>query len=459
MATKKYTANSTQHIDAREFTRKRPSTYCGSTEYSTQLIKELFANALDEHIVGNGKKIKISIDTKKNEYTCEDEGQGFIPGVEKPNGETMLSECFSVINTSGKYDDSDDSIYGGSALGLNGIGMKLVCFLSSKSMITSSDGKGKRETLWYKDGLFQKREISEEEIGVHGTKITYIPDPQFFQHKEANLSDLRSLLKEESALCPELSIFLDIDGKVETYHSQNGIADLLDDKVKDNEILKNRFMGKIVDGNNLIDLCLTYTSNYSEDVVSYVNYGKVESGTHLTALRSALTRAINKFCADKDWFKKNEENLTGSELSEGLVLVFNLKAKSVKYDSQTKVRVTDIDKSLIFRIISEDFTYWMENNQSDIKLIFDKAMGARHARDAAKKARDAARAKTEKKTKALKFASKLADCNSKDRTRCEIYITEGKWKLLPESFLPIHHRGHNKMWLTGKANRYTYMLK
>lgn len=429
MATKKYTANSTQHIDAREFTRKRPSTYCGSTEYSTQLIKELFANALDEHIVGNGKEIKIYVDTKKNEYTCEDEGQGFIPGVEKPNGETMLSECFSVINTSGKYDDSDDSIYGGSALGLNGIGMKLVCYLSSESMISSSDGKGKRETLWYKDGLFQKREITDEVKGVHGTKITYIPDPQFFQHKEANLGDLRTLLKEESALCPELTVLLDIDGKEETYHSQNGIADLLDEKVKSNEILKNRFMGKIVDGNNLIDLCLTYTSNYSDDVVSYVNYGKVESGTHLTALRSSLTRAINKFCAEKDWFKKGEENLTGAELSEGLVLVFNLKAKSVKYDSQTKVRVTDIDKSLIFRIISEDFTYWMENNQSDIKLIFDKAMGARRAREAAKKARDAARATTKKKETGLKgkmeLSDKFYDCTSKNPSERNLLLVEG----------------------------------
>ena len=163
---KTYNENSTQHIDAREFTRKRPSTYCGSTEYSTQLLKELFANSHDEHIIGHGNEIIITVDTEKNEYTCEDFAQGFIPGVERPDGETMLSECFAVINTSGKYDDSDDSIYGGSALGLNGIGLKLVCYLSSRSMITTSDGKGQRETLWYKDGLFQKREITKEKIGL-----------------------------------------------------------------------------------------------------------------------------------------------------------------------------------------------------------------------------------------------------------------------------------------------------
>lgn len=423
---KTYNENSTQHIDAREFTRKRPSTYCGSTEYSTQLLKELFANAHDEHIIGHGTEIVITVDTKKNEYTCEDFAQGFIPGVERPNGETMLSECFAVINTSGKYDDSDDSIYGGSALGLNGIGMKLVCYLSSRSMITTSDGKGQRETLWYKDGLFQKREITKEKIGVHGTKVVYTPDPQFFQNPEANLNDIRILFKEESALSPTLTIRLIVDGKEEVFHSKNGISDLVDEKVKDNEIIKNRFNAKIVEGNDLIDICMTYTNTYSEDIVSYVNYGKVESGIHLTTLKANLTRALNKYANDNNLYKKGESNLTGIELNEGLILIFNLKAKSVKYDSQTKVRVTDIDKALILKVINENFVNWMNSNPKDVKIIIEKALLARRARDAAKKAREAARSKAEKKNKALKFDSKLADASEKiDRMKCEIYITEG----------------------------------
>lgn len=423
---KKYNENSTQHIDAREFTRKRPSTYCGSTEYSTQLLKELFANAHDEHIIGHGTEIVITVDTKKNEYTCEDFAQGFIPGVERPDGETMLSECFSVINTSGKYDDSDDSIYGGSALGLNGIGMKLVCYLSSSSMITTSDGKGQRETLWYKDGLFQKREITKEKMGAHGTKVTYIPDPQFFQNPEANLNDIRTLFKEESALSPTLTIKLIVDGKEEDFHSKNGINDLVDEKVKDDEIIKKRFNAHIVKGNDLIDICMTYTSGYSEDIVSYVNYGKVESGIHLTTLRANLTRALNKYANDNKLYKKDETNLTGAELNEGLIIVFNLKAKSVKYDSQTKVRVTDIDKALILEAININFVEWMNENPKDVKTIIEKALLARRARNAAKKAREAARSKAEKKSKALKFDSKLADASEKiDRMKCEIYITEG----------------------------------
>lgn len=423
---KTYNENSTKHIDAREFTRKRPSTYCGSTEYSTQLLKELFANSHDEHIIGHGNEIIITVDTEKNEYTCEDFAQGFIPGVERPDGETMLSECFAVINTSGKYDDSDDSIYGGSALGLNGIGMKLVCYLSSRSMITTSDGKGQRETLWYKDGLFQKREITKEKIGVHGTKVVYIPDPQFFQNPEANLNDIRVLFKEESALSPALTIRLVVDGKEEIFHSKNGISDLVDEKVKDNEIIKNRFNAKIVEGNDLIDICMTYTNTYSEDIVSYVNYGKVESGIHLTTLKANLTRALNKYANDNNLYKKGESNLTGTELNEGLILIFNLKAKSVKYDSQTKVRVTDIDKALILKVINENFVSWMNSNPKDVKVIIEKALLARKAKEAAKKAREVARSVNgAKKSKLANLPTKLVDCSTTNRLEAELLICEG----------------------------------
>lgn len=423
---KTYNENSTQHIDAREFTRKRPSTYCGSTEYSTQLLKELFANSHDEHIIGHGNEIIITVDTEKNEYTCEDFAQGFIPGVERPDGETMLSECFAVINTSGKYDDSDDSIYGGSALGLNGIGLKLVCYLSSRSMITTSDGKGQRETLWYKDGLFQKREITKEKIGVHGTKVAYIPDPQFFQNPEANLNDIRILFKEESALSPALTIRLVVDGKEEIFHSKNGISDLVDEKVKDNEIIKNRFNAKIVEGNDLIDICMTYTNTYSEDIVSYVNYGKVESGIHLTTLKANLTRALNKYANDNNLYKKGESNLTGTELNEGLILIFNLKAKSVKYDSQTKVRVTDIDKALILKVINENFVSWMNSNPKDVKVIIEKALLARKAKEAAKKAREVARSVNgTKKSKLANLPTKLVDCSTTNRLEAELLICEG----------------------------------
>ena len=426
MPNKIYNEDSTQHISPREFTRKRPGTYCGSTEYSTQLVRELFANALDEHNIGHGNVISIEADTKKNLYTVTDLGQGFIPGAPRENGETMFSECFSVINTSGKYDDADDSIYGGSALGLNGIGMKLVCYLSSWSQATTTNGNGKRETITYKDGLFESRQITDEKKDIHGTTISYQPDPQFFQHQEANFDELRKMFTDIAALCPMLTIELTVDGEKETFHSSRGLNDLIDAKVGDNEILSNRFIARRESGADLFDICLTYTSNYSEDVTGYVNFGLTESGVHMTALRANLTRLINKFANDKKMFKAGESNLTGQELSEGLVIIFNLKAKKVAYDSQSKVRVVDIDKTLINQTLSEDFAQWLESNQKDVKVIIDKALSARRAREAAKKARDAARGdKKEKKNKLLNLPTKLVDANSKKRLECELYICEG----------------------------------
>lgn len=428
MSNKFYTDESTQHISPREFTRKRPGTYCGSTEYSTQLVRELFANSLDEHNIGHGNLIKIEVNSKENIYTVTDNGQGFIPGVPRENGETMFSECFSVINTSGKYDDTDDSVYGGSALGLNGIGMKLVCYLSKWSQASTSDGSGKREIITYKDGIFENRQIVDEKRGCRGTSISYIPDEQFFQHREANFDELRKMFKDVSALCPTLTIELSIDNQVETFHSEHGLNDLIDTKVKDKEILSNRFIAHRESGSDLFDICLTYTSNYSEDVTSYVNYGLTESGVHLTALKTNLTRLINKYANDNNIFKKGETNLTGQELAEGLVIIFNLKAKKVAYDSQSKVRVVDIDKTLITETLSEDFASWLQNNPKDVKIIIDKAINARKAREAAKKAREAVR-DNKKKDKGLKakiaLSNKFIDCISKDAKDRNLLLVEG----------------------------------
>lgn len=428
---KLYKEDSTKHISPREFTRLRAGTYCGSTEYSTQLLRELIANALDEHNIGHGNVIKIKVNEATHEYMVSDSGQGFIVGAPRDNGETMLSECFAVINTSGKYDDSDDSVYGGSALGLNGIGMKLVCYLSSQSVVSTSDGSGKRETIYYKDGLFEKREYTDEEKGIRGTWVKYIPDPQFFQHQEANMTDIEQLCEYLAALCPTLTIQIDTvnvqgDGMTQYFHSENGLNDLANKLVGKNEIVSNRFVTKRISGNDLIDICLTYISDYSEKVIPFVNYGLTEKGVHLTALRTNLTKAINKFANDKSLFKKGEGNLTGTELSEGLVLIFNVKAKDVAYDAQNKERVVNIDKTLINEVINEEFTDWLYANEKDAKIIIEKALQARRAREAAKKAREAVRKPKEKGLKAkMQISSKFIDCTNKNPVDRSLLLVEG----------------------------------
>lgn len=420
-----YTEESIKSLSPREFTRLRPGVYCGSTEYSTQLLKEIFANALDEHNIGHGDLIEVSINTKENSYVITDHGQGFPVNSQREDGTTVLEAAFSIMNTSGKYDE--DGVYGASALGLNGIGGKLTNFLSKKFSVCSTAGNGAAEELQFEDGILKKRKTLKVEKGETGTSISFIPDEQFFTHKEVNIDEVKKLFKEISALCPKLTIELSIDNKKEIFHSKNGLEDLIKDKVKGKEIIKTRFITHLEKGDSLLDLCLTYTSNYSDDITAYVNYGLTDSGIHITNLKTNLTRVFNKFANENNLFKKGESNLTGQELGEGLVIVFNLKATGVQYDSQTKTRVTDIDKTLIAEAINKEFSTWLINNKKDAEKIIEKALEARRAREAAKKAREAVRKpKKEKGLKAkMQLSDKLINCSTHNPKENSLLIVEG----------------------------------
>lgn len=237
---------------------------------------------------------------------------------------------------------------------------------------------------------------------------------------------IKPLFETISCLCPGLSIILNDNGTTTVYKSEYGLNDLVDKAVAAKEIIKNRFNINFVDGKNKMDLVMTYTSNYSSTIVPYVNTGLTESGPHITQLKTVLTREFNKFFREKKWLKEKDENLTGDDIQEGMYLVFNMTAPNVSYDAQVKSRITKIDTKPFVQALSENLQIWFMNNEKELKEIADKAISARKARDAAKKAREAVReTQKKKKEKVVKFDSKLADCNSKNRKECEIYITEG----------------------------------
>jgi len=418
-----YNDDSIISLDPREFTRLRPSTYLGDNTYSTQLVKEIFANALDEHNIGHGDIISITVDTKKNKYTVEDNGQGFPINVSRDDNKTVLEAAFSVLNTSGKYDDKD-GVYGGVSLGLNGIGSKLTNFLS-KSLDVLTFNENGFEHIWFKDGLFEKREIGEWTKGTSGTIVNWEPDKQFFQNVEANDHDLKVLFEAIAALCPTLTINYSRDNKSLTYHSANGLQDLIDNKVVNKELFSNRFTIRKVEDNNLFDIVMTYTSDYSDNIIAYVNYGLTESGVHISTVKTLITKQINKYAFDNNLLKKNDDSFSGQELSEGLVIAFNVKATNVKYDSQTKVRVVDIDKTLMSAVLNNDFADWLNNNPKEARIIIDRALNARKAKEAAQNAKDRVRNATTKGKKFINLPTKLVDAYSKDRKECELIIVEG----------------------------------
>lgn len=419
MDKKLYNEKSIESLSPLEFTRLRPGVYAGDTTYSTQLLVEIVSNAVDEFRLGHGNRIEVNID--KDIITVRDYGQGFIPNSFREDGKTILEAAFSVINTSGKY--REDGTYEGTSLGSFGIGSKITTFLSHwLKVITIRDGIS--ETVEFKEGVFDNRKVEKTGYPT-GTKVIWQPSEEFFTHTEVELNKIKELFKTIACLCPGLTIELDDNGKKTSYSSVNGLNDLVDEAVKDKEIISNRFNMKFEEGKNKMDMVLTYTSSYGLTIVPYVNTGLTEKGPHITQVKTILTRVLNTFFKEKGWLKAGEENLTGEDLQEGMYIVFNITAPNVAYDAQVKSNVTKIDMTPFTTSITTNLQYWLKNNEKEMKIIADKAIQARKAREAAKKAREKVRETAKKKEKALKFDSKLADCNSKDRSKCEIYITEG----------------------------------
>lgn len=415
-----YTKDSIESLSPLEFTRLRPQVYAGDCTYSTQLLVEIVSNAVDEFRLGHGNRIDVTID--KDVVTVRDYGQGFLVNSVREDGKTILEAAFSVLNTSGKY--REDGTYEGTSLGSFGIGSKITTFLSHWLRVkTFRDGQF--EEIRFREGEFEKREVGKAGKEASGTFVMWMPSEEFFTNTEVEINKVKDLFKTISCLCPGLSIVLDYNGTKITYASTAGLNDLVDDAVKDKELIKNRFDMKFVDGKFKMDMVLTYTSNYSSTIVPYVNTGLTESGQHITQIKTTLTRVFNKFFKEKKWLKTGDDNLTGDDIQEGMYIVFNITAPNIGYDAQVKSRITKIEMSPFTQSLAENLEYWLNNNEKEIKSIFDKAAAAKKAREAAKKARERVREQNKKKEKVLKFDSKLADCNSKDRSKCEIYITEG----------------------------------
>ena len=422
MNNKLYTEDSIQSLDPREFTRLRPGVYCGSTEYSTQLLIEIISNAIDEFKAGHGNLIEVKIDTKENSYMVRDYAQGFLVNSVREDGKTVLQASFDTLNTSGKF--SDDGVYEGTALGLNGIGSKLTNFLSHK-MEVETWRDGQTESIFFEEGIFVNRAVGKSKE-PNGTYVRWQPSEEFFTHPEVDINKIKNLFHILTCLCTGLTIKLTIDDKEEIFTSKHGLNDLVDDAVGDSEIIGSRMNMNFDAGKNKLDMVITYTSKYSLNMISYVNTGDTDAGPHITQIKTILTREFNKFFKEKKWLKEKDENLSGDDIQEGMFIAFNLTAPGVSYDAQTKSRIVKIDMSPFTTSIVNALHDWFNKNEKDIKIIFEKAAAARKARDAAKKARDAARkVGKNKKQKLLNLPTKLVDCWGKNRLDCELMIAEG----------------------------------
>lgn len=419
-----YTNDSIESLSPLSFTRLKPGVYAGDCTYSTQLLVEIVSNAVDEVRLGHGDKIEINID-EVNVIKVRDYGQGFIYSKNREDGKSILEAAFSVLNTSGKY--REDGTYEGTSLGSFGIGSKITNFLSHWCNVYSYRD-GQLECVKFVEGEFADR-IVQKSNQPTGVCVEWLPSEEFFEHIEPDVGALKKLFKVLVCLCPGLTIEFNNKGEKNIYHSDNGLNDLIDEATSGKEILKNRFTVNHEEGKNKINFVLTYTSNYSLSIVPYVNAGLTEAGPHIVQIKTLLTREFNKFFREKGWLKDKDENLTGDDIQEGMYIVFNITAPNVGYDAQVKSRVTKLDMKPFTTILAEHLQYWLAANEKDVKQIADKALNARKAREAAKKARDSARNIKSKKESGLRAkassGSKFIDCGNRSPKDRNLMIVEG----------------------------------
>lgn len=417
-----YTADSIQKMDPLTFTRHRPDSYLGSNEDSTQLVREIVSNSVDEFLIGNCTEIVIEYDEQDNCITVHDNGQGIIPD-EYKDGKSVLELVYGDINTSGKYDKSDSGVYKIST-GAFGIGSSLTNFLSHWLMATTKRN-GKYETVWFNEGRFEKRETGRCAKSEHGVHVSFVPNGEFFQDAKPNVSKLQQEFFNASCVCAGLKITLNDT----EFYNPDGLKALVLHSIGDESRTINKdfsFMESADDCTKL-DFYMTATGDYGCTIIPFCNYSLIESGTPVSVVKAVLTRVVNKWAREKGLLKEKDKNLDGSSIQDGLTIAFNLVSQRIRYDSQTKVRVTSTDdNAFISDTLSRALEVWLDNNPSDGKEIVERALMARRAAEAAKKARDAVRSKAASKDKVFKLPTSLVDCWTKDRTKAELLIAEGK---------------------------------
>lgn len=400
-----------------EHVRLRSDVYAGDCSDATQLIIEILGNSIDEYNIGYGKEIIVKVDNKNHIYSVEDCGRGFPINELREDCETTLQASFDVLNTSGKF--RNDGSYAGLSLGKNGQGGKLTNFLSH-SMEVYSCRNYSYELVQFKEGVFQERKLGKS-TKEHGTTVTFNPSEEFFDSPTINEYKVKQFCNEITCLCPGLII--DYNGQ-KIFH-ENGISDLLSSQVKDNiEIVSNRFIEEFTYGKQGMSVGLTYTSSSSLSIISYVNCGLTNAGPHIASMKSTITRILNKWAKENHLLNDKDKNLDGASLQEGLILVSNITAENVKYEAQVKSTVTKIDTDFA-SIFGQKLEVWLDSNPEDAKAILEKAILARKAAEAAKRARAAVKNK-KKSSGYIKMPTTLSDCWSKNRSECELIICEGK---------------------------------
>lgn len=427
-----YGASEIQVLEGLEAVRKRPGMYIGSTgpRGLHHLVYEIVDNSIDEALAGYCDKIDVSI-LPGNVIRVKDNGRGIPVGIQPKMGIPAVTVVFTVLHAGGKFGGGGYKVSGG----LHGVGASVVNALSEWLEVKVCDGENIYRQRYERGNIASDLEIIGK-CTTKGTEITFKADPLIFTETDVyEYEVLETRLREQSFLNAGIHIELRDERDPENILQNNflyegGVSNFVEyiHKKRSLDVIHPdviHFEGKMDDDSASVEIAMQYNDSYNELILSFANnIHTTDGGTHEEGFKRALTKVMNDYARKFNILKENDKNLSGEDVREGLTAIISVKLKEAQFEGQTKAKLgSTFVRGLVDKLVTEKLSVYLEENPATAKAIFDKALMAARARDAARKARDLARRKTAMEGAGL--PGKLADCQSRNAEETEIYIVEG----------------------------------
>ena len=423
-----YTADQIQILEGLEAVRKRPGMYIGSTSSKGlhHLVYEIVDNAVDEALAGYCTEIFVQIN-EDNSITVIDNGRGIPVGINTKSGLTGVEVVFTILHAGGKFGGGGYKVSGG----LHGVGASVVNALSEWLEVkVFQDGKVYEQRYERGKVMFPLKVVDECPADKTGTQVTFLPDKEIFEETVYDYNILKQRLREMAFLTKNIKITLkdvrDDNHKEKVFHYEGGIKEYVKYLNKGNDALYDNII--YCEGTKddvYVEVAFQHNNGYSDNVYGFVNnITTPEGGTHVTGFRNAVTKTFNDYARTNKILKDKDQNLSGEDIREGLTAIISIKIQDPQFEGQTKQKLGNTEaRGAVESVVTEQLTYFLEQNPSVAKVICEKSILAQRAREAARHARDLTRRKTA--LDGFKLPGKLADCSDKDPSHCEIFIVEG----------------------------------
>ena len=422
-----YTADQIQILEGLEAVRKRPGMYIGSTSSRGlhHLVYEIVDNSVDEALAGFCTEIFVQIN-EDNSITVIDNGRGIPVGINAKSGLPGVEVVFTILHAGGKFGGGGYKVSGG----LHGVGASVVNALSEWLEVKVFQNGNIYEQRYERGKvMYPLKIVGSCDMEKTGTEVHFLPDKEIFEDTVYDYNVLKQRLREMAFLTKNLRITLKDDRedkKEKVFHYEGGIKEYVEYLNKGNQALYDEIIYCEGNKNGVnVEVAFQHNDGYSDNVYGFVNnITTPEGGTHVTGFRNAVTKTFNDYARTNKILKDKDQNLSGEDIREGLTAIISIKIADPQFEGQTKQKLGNSEaRGAVESVVTEQLTYFLEQNPSVAKTICEKSVLAQRAREAARKARDLTRRKTA--LDGFNLPGKLADCSDKNSENCEIFIVEG----------------------------------